>query len=142
MKMAYARQLGLAKQEKARFRQERQTRAYESRLFWQEHGASIRAGLATARKNTRATVREWVPPVWEPSSRMAGALECYWCGLPYDMADPRLSRTREHLVPRTFGGRGGHNIVGAHKSCNNKRGTAMNWVPFSAHGRRGECVTA
>jgi len=64
---------------------------------------------------------------------------CYWCGLPFEETGS-MRRTREHLVPKYYGGRDGHNIVQAHSRCNSQRGLSLNWVPFTEHGRLGECV--
>ena len=75
------------------------------------------------------------------SERMVGSATCYWCGLRYDPLHPWFRRTREHLVPRSNGGRNSQsNVVGAHSRCNNQRGVDMRWQPFSQHGVLGKRV--
>lgn len=67
------------------------------------------------------------------------ARECYWCGLPMKTAGPGSDRkTREHLLPRSWGGENGNgNIVAACAACNHARGVERNWVPFHVHQRVG-----
>ena len=71
--------------------------------------------------------------------RLLSAQECYWCGLPFSADDPSMRRTREHLIPRSWGGHGvPDSHVAAHQRCNNERGCNLDWTPFSEHGRLGE----
>ena len=66
---------------------------------------------------------------------------CYWCGLPFEADYSPLNRTREHRIPRAFGGKDvPYNIVWAHRWCNSRRGTDAKWLPFSAHGMQGQIV--
>ncbi len=57
--------------------------------------------------------------------------QCFWCGITLcrDRNCPR-SKTREHIIPRSLGGCGKANIVGACMRCNSTRGSATNWIPF------------
>lgn len=74
----------------------------------------------------------------EPVSRLPGALECYWCGLPYEPMNPPLRRTREHLLPRSLGGGNEpSNMAWSHWLCNTQRSSDTSWVPFSEHGQFG-----
>jgi len=48
---------------------------------------------------------------------------CHWCGEPATADDPF---TADHLVPRARGGTNDRsNLVGAHRSCNSRRGGQM-----------------
>jgi hypothetical protein len=53
---------------------------------------------------------------------------CFWCGVEFqDGPDaPALRRrTRDHVVPRCRGGRGGQNVVWACVECNIDKGQSM-----------------
>lgn len=59
---------------------------------------------------------------------------CYWCGrrVRYGMGSHNLPNqaTREHLKPRSLGGRNGKdNIVVACRQCNTDRGREETWIP-------------
>lgn len=57
---------------------------------------------------------------------------CYWCGKPF-AADPfsPLRRTREHLIPKAFGGSGATtNTASSHARCNNLRGVNLLWQRY------------
>lgn len=59
---------------------------------------------------------------------------CYWCNIKVSFVggiDPTRA-TREHLIPRSFGGGGGKNITVACARCNNARGTDSRWIPWDA----------
>lgn len=58
---------------------------------------------------------------------------CFHCHLPMQLPDPDKCypngarnehdvASYDHLLPRSLGGRGGGNLVIAHRSCNSKRG--------------------
>lgn len=120
-------------------------------------GEARKAAVETARELKEAakrTIHNQRMLAIEDARRAAGSLlleerhivarlnpDCYWCGLPFDAANPNMARSREHLIPRSLGGRDGHNIVAAHKICNNRRRSDLTWIPFSEHGRLGEIVT-
>lgn len=52
---------------------------------------------------------------------------CIWCGSKFSR---KVKKTREHVVPRSRGGRGSKNIRAACIRCNNSRGNSSNWVKF------------
>jgi hypothetical protein len=59
---------------------------------------------------------------------------CFYCRRPMSLTQPFKPwegprATREHLVPRSQGGRGGANVVAACVRCNNRRGDQP-WLPF------------
>lgn len=120
MKFAVARSLGVFV---PGVRKNRRMRRKQRELVLAEH---------RERELSRATLAAWEA---EPDDA------CYWCGLPFtDAGVDSYRRTREHLVPRARGGGGtADNIAMAHALCNQKRGTSMDWVPFSEHGHRGVC---
>ena len=58
---------------------------------------------------------------------------CIWCGLPWrgDL-DSRFSKTREHIVPKSFTPeRGAERISASHAVCNSKRQRNLEWVPYT-----------
>jgi hypothetical protein len=66
--------------------------------------------------------------------RLQGGL-CFHCRQPMlPTAAQRNDRgwTREHVVPRSEGGKNGRNLVLAHRTCNMKRGT----LPLAPHELR------
>jgi len=59
---------------------------------------------------------------------------CFYCRRPMSLtqalAHPEGRRvTREHLIPRSMGGKGGGNVVLACVRCNGARGTTS-WLAF------------
>ena len=97
---------------------------------WQRVDPERKEALAEERK----TYRPGDPRV---QPRMLDNV-CHWCGLGFSGSDPKLRRSREHLIPRSEGGGGlPDNIVAAHTICNTQRKSDTRWVPFAIHGRLG-----
>lgn len=69
-----------------------------------------------------------------PKHRFGVAKKCYWCGvsLAYKGRFGPTHASREHLVPRFYGGKMGANIAAACHRCNQVRGHETDWVPW--HG--------
>ncbi len=55
----------------------------------------------------------------KPSLKRYQGKPCAYCHIPMDYGHPRLSPTRDHIVPRSRGGENGtHNYVRACRRCN------------------------
>jgi 5-methylcytosine-specific restriction endonuclease McrA len=55
---------------------------------------------------------------------IAAATACHWCGDAFSEDDPA---TADHLIPKARGGTNDKsNLVGAHRSCNSRRGGQLN----------------
>lgn len=53
---------------------------------------------------------------------------CHWCGCALNTIPGHPhQRTRDHLIPRSKGGKGHHNLVAACRACNEKRGASADW---------------
>ena len=59
---------------------------------------------------------------------------CYWCNKPIKKHTPRAdgtvpdgALTREHLLPKSKGGKQGNNLVKACRKCNVERGSDTTW---------------
>ena len=82
---------------------------------------------ATRRKNTDrpgrpSAAQRGYGAEWRRISAevIAATTACHWCGGPALPDDPF---TADHLVPKARGGTNARsNLVGAHRSCNSKRG--------------------
>lgn len=71
--------------------------------------------------------------------RIVSHAKCYWCGLPYGTGI--AAKTKEHLIPRSAGGREAfNNIVWAHQKCNTLRGSNENWIPYHVHQQEGKVM--
>lgn len=59
---------------------------------------------------------------------------CVYCGRKFN-AGGKLQRTRDHRVPKSWGGRGRRNMVAACLECNKEKGAKV-WQPrfHSYHG--------
>ena len=57
------------------------------------------------------------------TERLFGAEQCWYCGQLIQRLIPDRDdyRTRDHVIPRSRGGRGGANVVSACKSCNRSK---------------------
>lgn len=77
---------------------------------------------------------------WHTSAaRLASYDACMWCGREYG-AGPD-TRTREHIVPRYFGGSDEpQNIGWSHLACNRRRGHSERAIPYQVHQKLGEMV--
>lgn len=63
---------------------------------------------------------------------------CHWCGRRLnDKPRSGTRRTRDHLIPRSRGGKGLlNNVVTACAECNLKRGNSMTWRPYQWRRRK------
>lgn len=56
---------------------------------------------------------------------------CVWCNIAvkyHGTGDTRA--TREHVMPKSYGGGGGPNVTMACFLCNNTRGRQTTWIPW------------
>lgn len=65
---------------------------------------------------------------------------CHWCNVkmvrgPHSLKNGNPdAATREHLLPRSKGGRGNwDNLVYACLACNSRRSSDTDWVPWAEH---------
>lgn len=68
--------------------------------------------------------------------------QCYWCGRNLSM-NPNLPnfRTKEHVLPKSLGGKGNAaNVRAACALCNHTRGSDTSWVPYKQHRQMGRVV--
>lgn len=56
--------------------------------------------------------------------------KCIWCGYAF-YKDDDLKKTKEHIVPKEWGGRGRRNMAAAHRICNKERDRDVRWVPYN-----------
>jgi 5-methylcytosine-specific restriction endonuclease McrA len=57
------------------------------------------------------------------SAKVIAAVACHWCGGQFTADDPA---TADHVIPKARGGTSDEqNLVGAHRSCNSRRGGQM-----------------
>lgn len=71
--------------------------------------------------------------------RSASWHRCHWCGEGYGTGF--WLRTREHLIPKSKGGRDTFdNLVWAHLKCNSMRGSNENWIAYSVHQQKGKVM--
>ncbi len=64
------------------------------------------------------------------------ATACWWCGrsLSHPQSPKDTARTREHLVPKSEGGRSTRdNLRVACRRCNQTRGVEAGWMSFFRH---------
>jgi len=96
--------------------------------------ANRRAALARLNDMPKTTIRfaQLRFDVPRESSWLVGD-RCFWCGTLVKNGQPGVVRgtdkTREHIVPKCYGGRGTSNLVVACRRCNNARGNDVFWQP-------------
>lgn len=80
--------------------------------------------LVSTRKRYQAVFGLVVEPPERPHPTLSATKVCWICELPLGTkhGHPDLMATRDHVVPRSAGGKGYLNIKKAHRWCNMKRG--------------------
>lgn len=89
--------------------------------------------LTSIAANARITYGDW-----------RNQKHCWWCNVVLVRPNPvgtldNDARTKEHLMPSSFGGpTNSENIVAACSRCNRERQRDLTWVPYADHkGDRG-----
>lgn len=132
---AWARKAGIFENDRQKKLADRTKRGIERSLAVKEENR--RREEAALREEQLRQHREWLAEA--SFRRYVSYMKCFWCGLPYGKG--LAARTREHVIPRSQGGKDvSHNLMYSHKMCNERRGSNMNWIPWHIHRQDGKVM--